>query len=263
MSNKQGDFVWYELMTTDSAGAREFYSKILGWTYTDSSMDDLSYWLAAAQDADTGDKHEVAGFMEISPDMLKNGAQPAWVGYIGVDNTDAMVTAIKIDGGGVHVPPTDIPGVGRFAMIHDPQGVIFYIMQDTSGNHSLAFAADKPRVGHCAWNELYTTDQAGAWAFYSKHFGWTKDGEMDMGPMGTYDFIRHGGLIGAMMHKPDEQPVACWQFYFRVANIKVAHDVITANGGQVLMGPHEVPGGDQIIVGMDPTGAVFAVVGTQ
>jgi len=261
MSNKQGDFVWYELLTTDSAKAREFYSKVLGWTHADSGMAGASYWLASAQDADTGDKHEIAGIMELTAEMSAAGAQPAWMGYIGVDNTDATVAAIKADGGGVHVPPTDIPGVGRFAMIHDPQGVNFYIMQDTSGGHSLAFADDKPRVGHCAWNELYTTDQAGAWAFYSKHFGWTKDGDMDMGPMGTYDFIRHGGMIGAMMRKPDEQPVACWQFYFRVADINSAQDTIKANGGQVFMGPQEVPGGDFIIVGMDPTGAVFAVVG--
>lgn len=148
MTNKQGDFVWYELMTTDSARAREFYSKVLGWTYTDSDMGGFSYWLAAAPDADTGENHDIAGVMEISPDMLQNGAQPAWVGYIAVDNTDATLAAIKADGGGVHVPPTDIPGVGRFAMIHDPQGVVFYIMQDTSGRPSLAFAADKIGRAH-------------------------------------------------------------------------------------------------------------------
>ncbi len=263
MSNKEGDFVWYELLTTDSAKAREFYSKVLGWTYTDNAMDGFSYWLATAKDADTGESHEIAGVMEITPDMLEAGAQPAWMGYIGVDNADATVAAVKADGGGEHIPPTDIPGIGRFAMIHDPQGVIFYIMQDTSGGHSLAFAADKPRIGHCAWNELYTTDQTAAWEFYSKHFGWSKDGEMDMGPMGTYDFIRHGGVIGAMMHKPEQQPVACWQFYFRVASIEAAVTTITENGGQVLMPPQEVPGGDFIVVGLDPTGAAFAVVGTK
>lgn len=261
MTNKHGDFIWYELLTTDSAKAREFYSKVLGWTYTDSGMKDFTYWLAAARDAETDEKHEIAGVMEIAPEMLKDGAQPAWMGYIGVDNTDAMVAAITADGGGVHVPATDIPGVGRFALLHDPQGVIFYIMQDSSGRPSLAFAADKPRLGHCAWNELYTTDQAAAWEFYSKHFGWSKDHEMDMGPMGTYDFIRHGGLIGAMMRKPEEQPVACWQFYFRVPTIQSAAVTIVENGGTILMGPQEVPGGDFIIVGMDPTGAVFAVVG--
>jgi hypothetical protein len=64
---------------------------------------------------------------------------------------------------------------------------------------SHAFACDRPRPGHCAWNELQTPDQAAAWKFYGELFGWNQEGEMDMGAMGKYQFIQHGTMLGAVM----------------------------------------------------------------
>ncbi|HBL86597.1 MAG TPA: VOC family protein, partial [Alcanivorax sp.] len=100
-----------------------------------------------------------------------------------------------------------------------------------SNDTSLAFASDRPRVGHCAWNELATSDPDAAKAFYFEAFRWTKDGEMDMGPMGAYEFIRHNGVIGAVMPKPDDMPVPMWHYYFRPADIDAAIKTITENGG--------------------------------
>ena len=119
-------------------------------------------------------------------------------------------------------------------------------------------------IGHCAWNELATTDQAGAVAFYTDQFGWRQEEDMDMGPMGKYQFFHHGpGMIGAVMPRPDEMPVSAWSYYFRVAGIDAACKAIEENGGQITQQPMEIPGGEFAMNGMDPQGAAFSLVGPR
>jgi uncharacterized protein len=258
MANKHGDFIWYELMTDDADAASAFYGKVVGWNFVDSGQAGMDYRIFSTSE------NAIGGLMPISPDMKAGGARPAWLGYVMVDDVDASAARIKAAGGSILMEPQDIPGVGRFACVADPQGVMFYIMKGSvEGGFSESFATDRPRPGHCAWNELATTDQAAALAFYTDQFGWVKDGEMDMGPMGKYEFLRHGYALGAVMTKVPEQPVPCWTYYFRVPDINATVKAITANGGQVINGPQEVPGGDWSINAIDPQGAHFALVGRK
>jgi predicted enzyme related to lactoylglutathione lyase len=263
MRNKHGEFIWYELLTEDLNGAQSFYGKVLNWRFADSGQPGIKYLLINVTDADSGNEVAVGGMMQLDSTMKKNGARPVWLGYIGVDDVDDCVGKIKAAGGKVMIPAWDIPEVGRMAMVTDAQGVPFYVMRGAVDQPSLAFAADKPRPGHCAWNELTTTDPADAWRFYGGLFGWEKEGEMDMGAMGKYEFIRHGAMIGAIMPKPAEMPMPMWTYYFRVSDIDAAAAAVPANGGQVLYGPAEIPGGEFIITGLDPQGAVFALVGVR
>ena len=263
MPNQHGEFIWYELLTDNSDVALAFYNTIVGWEVTHSSQPGMDYRILHARDEDAGESYDIGGLMQLSDEMREGGARPVWLGYIGVDNVDQTVANITAAGGKVQMPAKDIPNVGRIAMVTDPQGTPFYVMRGLSDRTSLAFASDKPRVGHCAWNELVTSDPEAAKAFYCREFGWAKDGEMDMGPMGSYEFIRHNGVIGAIMPKPEEQPVPMWHYYFRCADIGVARRAITDNGGQVLHGPDEIPGGDFIVKGVDPQGALFALVGSK
>lgn len=260
MPNKHGEFIWYELLTDDSNAALQFYSKILGWEASNSGQLEVDYRIFHIRD-DTGERRDVGGVMQLTDPMRQADARPIWLGYIGVDDVDKTVAHVVAAAGTVHMPPTDIPEVGRIAMVTDPQGTPFYVMRGFSHETSLAFAADKPRVGHCAWNELCTTDPEAAKAFYFEAFGWTKDDEMLMGHLGKYEFIRHNGVIGAIMSKPEEMPISMWHYYFRCADIDIAFDAINDYGGQVLHGPGEVPGGDFIVKGLDPQGAVFTLVG--
>jgi len=261
MANEQGDFIWYDLMTTDADAAAAFYTEVLGW---EIARADAEYRIWKATDEEADETHEVAGLMQLTEEMCAGGARPIWLGYICVDDVDTSIEAIVADGGKIMLPATDIPDVGRFAMVTDPQGIPFYVMRSAEGcAESLAFAHDKPRPGHCAWNELATSDPKAALAFYSKHFGWQKDGEMDMGPMGLYEFIRHNGVIGALMPCVSEEQPPMWTFYFRVVDIDSAAERVVASGGQVVQGPQEVPGGDWIINGIDPQGAPFSLVGQK
>lgn len=263
MPSKHGEFIWYELLTDNGEAALAFYRAILGWRAIDSGQPGMDYRILHARDKDSGEEHPVGGLMQLTEEMRQGGARPIWLGYIGVNDVDRTVTNILAAGGNVQLPPFDVPDVGRVAMVTDPQGTPFYVMRGARNETSLAFASDKPRIGHCAWNELVTTDPEAAKAFYFREFGWTKDGEMAMGPMGNYEFIRHNGIIGALMPKPEEMPISMWHYYFRCADIDEACKAITGNGGQMLHGPDEIPGGDFIVKGFDPQGALFALVGTR
>ncbi len=270
MANRHGDFVWYELITPDPDAAQAFYAPLLGWTVRDAGMPGMDYRLAATAESD------VAGLMRTPP-----GAPipPAWLGYVGVDDVDAMVAAFRADGGTVHMPPDEIPGVGRFAFVADPQGASLYVMKPTppAGRpdaESLSFSYDRPRPGHCAWNELATRDPEAALQFYGRHFGWVHGGEMDMGALGAYRFLRHAGrapegsppmqgILGAVMRCPPEMPRPAWTFYFRVPDIDAAVAHVGAHGGTVTVPPMEIPGGEFSMNAVDPQGAPFGLVGAR
>lgn len=263
MPNQHGDFIWYELMTSDADAAQDFYGKIVGWTFSDSGKEGMDYRMFSSG------KEGVGGVMPLTDEMTANGARLCWMGYIAVDDVDATAAAIKQAGGSIHMEPWDIPDVGRVAFVADPQGAMFYIMRPTPPEGapiatSTAFADTEPMIGHCAWNELASSDQSSAVKFYTYQFGWKQKEEMDMGPMGTYQFFHHGpGMIGAVMTKPDEMPVSAWTFYFRVPEIGAAVEAITTNGGTIMLDPTEIPGGEFQLNAIDPQGAHFALVGPR
>lgn len=258
MSNTQGDFIWYELMSRDADAAQSFYGGLLGWEFADSNMPGIDYRIGSVGDV------PVVGLMNLTDEMLENGAHPLWTGYIGVDDVDAKSDETRTAGGAILMAAQDVENVGRFAFVTDPQGVPFYIMQ-ASGEASHSFAKYAPAEGHCAWNELLTTDPDAAKQFYGDLFGWQKADEMDMGEdMGLYEMLRQNDyLIGAVMRKPSEVPAPLWIYYFRVANIDEATEYTKAQGGRVLMGPIEIPGGEYITQGLDPQGALFAIIGKR
>lgn len=265
MTNQHGDFIWYELLTSDADGAGEFYGKVVGWTAIDSGQTEMDYRFFSSGDG-SNMADGVGGFMAITPDMAEGGAHPGWVGYIGVDDVDASVAKLTGAGGSVLMPAMDLDGVGRMAMVADPQGAAFYVMKGASDETSHSFATTEPKIGHCAWNELATTDAEAAKTFYSALFGWVQEGDMDMGPMGKYEFWWPGDkrfMLGALWPKVPEMPVSAWAFYFRVANIDAAVEAIKANGGTVFADPTEIPGGDFSVNAMDPQGAAFGLVGAR
>ncbi|SCY88355.1 VOC family protein [Microvirga guangxiensis] len=256
MTNRHGDFIWYELLTTDTAAASRFYGAVLGWQARPAGEATQDYSIFGTGIAD------VAGFMRLPAGAAAAGMRPCWLGYIGVDNVDSSASDIVRAGGIQHMPPTDIPGVGRFAMMADPEGVVFYVMRGAVEGTSTAFS--QTERGHCHWNELAANDQKAALAFYSGLFGWEKGDAMPMGAMGDYQFIdHHGQTIGAVMNRQEDGPPARWTFYFGVEDIDLAAGAVSDNGGMIHYGPAEVPGGVHIIVATDPQGAMFGLVGPR
>jgi predicted enzyme related to lactoylglutathione lyase len=257
--NPKGDFIWYELMTPDAEGAKAFYDAVVGWNISEGAPEFQGYRMIGRSDGGNG-----GGVLPLTDEMQQHGARPMWLGYISVADVDQAIAAITQAGGKSLMPAFDIPNIGRIALVADPQGAPFYVMKATPPEpkaQSDVFSPDA--VERCGWNELSTSDPVAARKFYTDQFGWGSDEFMDMGEMGEYRFLeqdgtRIGALCGVMQ---GQQPK--WRFYFRVPSIAKAKDTAEQKGGTIHMGPHQVPTGDYIIIGSDPQGAEFALVGGQ
>ena len=247
-----GKFVWYDQMSNDLPGAEKFYSKVVGWTLAPNTMNSQKYTLLKAGE------NMVGGLMPIPEDAAKMGVRPAWMGYIAVDDVKDYADKVKAAGGAIYRPPTEIPNVGTFAVAADPSGAGFLLFK---GDGDQAPTQDPTKPGYIGWHELHGGDPEKSFAFYSGLFGWTKGEAMDMGSMGTYQiFNTKGQQAGGMMKKMAQEPAPHWLYYITVDAIDAAQDRVKSAGGQVINGPMQVPGGSWIINGLDPQGAMFALV---
>jgi predicted enzyme related to lactoylglutathione lyase len=251
-----GRFVWYELLTTDPRSAIGFYSDVAGWkTQPFGDGADYTMWVAS--------QGPLGGVTQL-PDAAKQmGAPPCWQANVEVANVDETVAKVKQLGGKVfHLE--DVPTVGRFAVIADPQGAAIAVFTPAGKMES----HDITKAGEFSWHELYTTDHEAAFKFYNAIVGWERLGEFDMGTTGKYLLWgRNGKQLGGMMTMPKEMKTPdgravppSWMYYVTTPDFDAALDRAKAKGAKVLNGPMDVPGGQRIVQLMDPQGAAFALV---
>ena len=253
MSSDLGRFCWYDLMTSDPKAAKDFYTKVIGWGTEPWEGGPMPYTMWKAS------RGPIGGVTELPEEVKQAGAPPHWIAYISVDDVAASANeALKL-GGKIEKEPTEIPNQGTFAVLSDPQGAVFCIYKSASDMPS---PEGPPQTGEFSWHELNTSDHESAWSFYEKLFGWEKTTSMDMGPeLGTYQMYgRQGTELGGMFNKPKEMPgPPFWLYYAKVDDVHQTVEKVKDNGGKILNGPMEVPGGDWIAQCMDPQGAAFAI----
>lgn len=251
-TDPRGQFIWYELLTNQPESAISFYTKLIGWGVQQFEGGDTPYTMF------TTDDFPMAGVMQLPEEAVASGAPPHWLPYIGTDDVDATAEKTTSLGGQILVAPQDIPSVGRFAVLRDPQGAVF-ATYTPSGEHP--GRGEAPKVGQFSWHELATTDHEAAFDFYNTLFDWDKTDAMDMGEAGIYQMYgRAGQTLGGMFNKPPQMPgPPYWLCYVRVDDLKDRVQKVKQMGGQVLNGPMEVPGGDLIAQCMDPQGGAFAL----
>lgn len=250
MPNTQGRFAWHDLATTDPNAAASFYSRIAAWTTQPSEYSDHYTLLLAGNEAHAGvealDRHPIAG-----------DGRPQWMPYVCVYDVDASSRQATSLGGKVRMGPREVPNVGCWAVISDPQGALIGMYEPELAPRP---SGGPPSRGDFSWHELMTTDYKAAFEFYRPLFQWEKTGEFDMGDMGMYHmFGQRGQTYGGMFNRAPDMPPPNWVSYIRVDDVKSAADTIAQIGGMVINGPMEVPGGDWIVQGVDPQGAMFAL----
>jgi predicted enzyme related to lactoylglutathione lyase len=259
MSESKSQFFWYELMTSDPTAAENFYRSVIGWG---------SYEYGTNVGPNESETDFKGGVMKL-PDGCSD-AEVGWLGYIAVDDTDAYAKRIQAAGGKVLREPDDIPNIGRFSVVADPHGAVFIIMKPMYEAPADSPAPNTP--GLIGWHELHAGNGPEAFDFYSELFGWQKGASMDMGEHGVYQMFRPASNhaegegcndCGAIMTKMPDTPAPFWTFYINVPSVNEALERVKANGGQLVMGPHEVPGPTWIAHCIDPQGAFFAVVSTS
>ena len=122
---KHGEVCWRELHTQNLGAAKEFYQGMFGWTLEQSKTTEMDY-----DEIHVGEK-AVGGIMPITDCWGENWEKipSRWATYISVENTDEAIEKIKQMGGGVCVEAFDAPNVGRMAVVSDPSGAAFSIIQ--------------------------------------------------------------------------------------------------------------------------------------
>ncbi len=250
MDTNNGRFVWHEFLAKDEKKAIAFYTDVAGWTTQPfPGGHDYTMWV--------GSQGPLGGVMRLPEEAEKMGTPPNWMGHVQVENVDAAAAKVISLGGKVLKEPTDIPEVGRFSIIADPQGAVISIFKPNSP----MTLHDASKTGEICWNELLTSDSTAAFSFHSQIFGWKILQEMDMGPMGTYRIFGVGDKqLGGMMTVPKGTPMPpMWFYYIETPSLDSALGRAKADGATLMNGPMDVPGGGRIAQLMDPQGAAFAL----
>ncbi|MEO7368135.1 MAG: VOC family protein [Gemmatimonadaceae bacterium] len=243
-----GDFCWINVMTSDPVGAREFFSKVLGWTYGDmGGMGDL---------IQVGGKTMGAMFDINGPNSPPN-VRPVVAPMVRVDSADAIVEKANSLGGSAK-PAFDIMDNGRMAEPADPTGAKLDVWQPIKQQGA---EHDPAHHGGTTWFELLTTDVDKSVEFYKNLFGWTSK-VMSMPGMDYTTFAHNGSdIAGAMKIGPEMGPMPSnWGTYFTVDDADAAAKTAEELGAQIFVPPTDIPGIGRFSAMASPQGVMFSVV---
>jgi len=244
MTNDHGRFVWHELISGDHEGAKGFYGELFGWSFETMDMGPAgAYLLAKVGDVPIG------GFAHPPADV-----PPHWVGYVSVDDVDAMAKAIVGAGGEALMDAFDVPGVGRMQPMKDPQGAAFFLMASEEPSDG-----DAPSgVGHWHWDELWAKDAAAAVEHYAGVLGYQSEA-MTM-PNGDYHILKTGEHMRAgVMDAPPGVPPH-WAFYVRVEDVDATIAKAKQLGGEPIGELMDVEGVGRFGFVKDREGSTLGVI---
>jgi predicted enzyme related to lactoylglutathione lyase len=249
-------FVWHDLNTKDLEGSKKFYGEIFNWKIESSPNSPYLHISAGA---------EMIGGMRQTD--AKDPTPTSWLGYVGVEDVAASVTAITGAGGKVYMPATTMPNVGTFAVTADPSGAVFAPWKSARGGEDVE-RTTMPAPLTFVWDELVTTNPDAAVAFYTKVFGW-QGKPMDMGPGGTYTLLQRPGVktakgdqmsAGGVMKAPAGVPHSFWLPYVGVDDTDSISERAARLGATLAVPPTDIPNVGRFACWMDPQGASIAVL---
>jgi hypothetical protein len=247
-----GNFVWFELSTSDPAAAKQFYSSLLGWDAQDFPMGPgMVYTMFQLNGRDA------AGAYAMKPEDRQLGIPPNWLLYISVDNADATVASSLEHGGSAMSPAFDIPNVGRMAVLQDPVGAIVAIFQ--SGHHKGVGIYGEN--GAFCWADLQTPDRDRSAKFYGTVFGWKLLPGKDKDMNGYLHIVSGDQYIGGFPEPRNLPPSVMphWLAYIQCADCAAQTAKVKELGGSIIVPATTVEGQLHYSVVADPQGAVFAL----
>ena len=247
-SKSSGRFVWHELATTDVKKSAAFYSELFGWKTTEEPMGPTTYTMLKQGTTSIG------GITSLTP-----SEPPHWRMYCTVADVDAAAKKATELGGKVLYAPSDIPTVGRFAVVADPQGAVLLPFLPSQPADTTPEPEGPPPVGTFCWDELMTSDPAKAAEFYTAIYGWTTK-EQELGAHGTYRTLLRGErMTGGIMSLPMPGIPPQWGTYVAVASVEDTVKRVESLKAKVLVPPSDIPGMGRFAVFGDPLGATLSV----
>lgn len=226
---------WHELVAPDVERAEVFYSELFRWTLRVWRPGIHDYAMIHSGGADHG------GF-------LKQDDAPHWLVYVEVPDADAVAARVEELGGRIVTGPIELPGVGRYVVVADPQGA-----------EIAAIAVEEQAAlpgGVFAWDELLTEDPAAARGFYGKLFGWTVE---ESSPSCSH-FLAAGATVAGLQRKPEEAPASTWLSYLRVDDVAAAVERAERLGALTTVRPTRIDGVGSCAVLIDAVGAPFGLL---
>ncbi len=245
----EGNFCWAELVTSDPAASKAFYTALFGWTVTDTPMGPDEFYTMLSLNGKTA-----CALYGMNKEQLARGVRPHWNYYIAADSVDEMTKKAESLGAKVVQAPFDVMDVGRMSTIQDVAGAALMFWQ--AKHHIGASVVDEP--GAFCWYELSAHDMDAANKFYRALLGWIG------GVSPEYTEWKNGDrTIAGMMrikNPPGAPPMSPnWMGYVRVADCDVAVQRAKALGATLLVGPMDVMDIGRFAVILDPQGATIGL----
>jgi uncharacterized protein len=238
-----GTFSWVDLTTSDSAGAKDFYGRLLGWDYEDNEL---------PEGAGVYSMCKVDGDYVAAISPATDQFPPHWNSYVTVASADDAAARAKELGANLIEEPFDVMEAGRMALFQDPTGAALCVWEPRQ-----AIGAQRVNDPGClTWNELHTPDPAAALEFYTGLFGWNSEA-MDTQGGPSYSIIKvgersNGGVMDAQEGVPPN-----WLPYFTVESRDRSADEAKELGAQEFARMEMGPG--KFAIFADPQGAAFAI----
>lgn len=251
--HEPGTFCYAELVTSDPAATGKFYTALFGWSRDDQDMGEFGIYTQFQMNGKI-----VAAQYKIVAEQEAMNVPPHWGQYVTVNDAEASTAKVAELGGQVIMGPQDVMDHGRMSVLADPAGAVFNLWQPKQ-NIGIELRDDP---GTMCWNELMTTDTAGAKSFYGGLFGWEPEA-MDMGDMGEYTIFNRGAgqdVGGMMAITPEMGPIPpSWLVYFAAEDIEATLEKAVSLGAKPMVPPTDIPEVGRFAVIVDPVGAVFAI----
>lgn len=240
--NAASPFRWYELRTTDTTAACDFYERVLG----------LEARTVSGRGLFLAEGRPCAAWSTLPAAAASRGAPAHWLGHVGVRDAELSQRRM-VELGGQRLGPPPGPSPAPVIVVRDPFGAV------------LGLNAELPAASSAvAWHELNTTDRESALRVYGELFGWSERETLELGlEVGPYQLFaasEHGPATGGIVASALQRHVhPHWLFYFRSSHLDSALVNVSAHGGNVVHGPVASPSGGWVAYCEDPQGAAFGL----
>ncbi len=249
-----GKFVWADLYTPDTKAAADYYRAVFGWKAEKSGDGPEPYFILK------NEGRPVGGIAYRPP---TGGVQPAgkngrWLGYVSVN--DVINTSQKAEQAGatVKLPPRQVPGLGMKAILQDPSGGAFGLMQLEKADPK----DQQPTAGRWAWAQLLTPSPIGSALFYSKIVGYQLTPLTALGHPERL-FLSMDGVFRAGVAPVSEvgETEAAWLGFVMVKNLDASLKKAQSSGGKIIMTPRPAAAVEATLAAViDPSGGIFGMV---